>query len=111
MIDPLISSNSSTNGTFIWLFVRHILISDYQEEFEDIKGSIIIRILKKNRLYNGQKKKYKRTNNDLQYLQHTHKAKYRVIETSLKTGGELRCPGRVGGSCSTSFQPYKIQNL
>ena len=36
------------------------------EEFEDAKGVIIIRISKKNRQHNGQKKKYKRTNNDLQ---------------------------------------------
>jgi hypothetical protein len=37
----------------------------YEEEFEDTKGAIRIRISKKNRHYNGQKKKYKRTNNDL----------------------------------------------
>ena len=34
-----------------------------QEEFEDTKGAIRIRISKKNRQYNGQNKKYKRTNN------------------------------------------------
>jgi hypothetical protein len=33
--------------------------------FEDTKGVIRIRISKKNRPYNGKKKKYKRTNNDL----------------------------------------------
>ena len=31
-----------------------------------------------------------------------YKTKDRVIRTSLKTGGELRCSGRVGSSCSTS---------
>ena len=37
----------------------------YREEFEDATG--IIRIRKsKDRQHNGQKKKYKRTNNDLQ---------------------------------------------
>ena len=36
------------------------------QEFEDTKGVIIIRISKKNRKHNGQKKKYKGTNNDLQ---------------------------------------------
>ena len=36
-----------------------------QEEFEDTKGAIRIRISKKNRKHNGQKKKYN-TNNDLQ---------------------------------------------
>jgi len=38
------------------------------EEFEDTKGVIRIRISKKNRQHNGQKKKYKRTNNDLQNI-------------------------------------------
>ena len=39
-----------------------------EEEFEDIKGVIIIGISKKNRQHNGQKTKYKRTNNDLQSI-------------------------------------------
>jgi hypothetical protein len=38
------------------------------EEFEDTKGSIRIHISKKNRQHNGQKKKYKRTNNDLENI-------------------------------------------
>jgi hypothetical protein len=37
-------------------------------EFEDTKGIIRIRILKKNRQHNGQKKKDKRTNNDVQNI-------------------------------------------
>ena len=44
-----------------------------KEEFEDTKEVIRIRISKKNRQHNGQKKKYKRTNNDLQNI--THKTK------------------------------------
>ena len=40
--------------------------SIYEEELEDTKGAIRIRISKKKRQHNGQKKKYKRTNNDLQ---------------------------------------------
>jgi hypothetical protein len=39
-----------------------------QEEFEDTKGAIRNRISKKNRQHNGQKKKYKRANNDLQNI-------------------------------------------
>jgi hypothetical protein len=39
-----------------------------QDEFEDTKGVIRIRISKNNRQHNGQKKKYKRTNNDLQNI-------------------------------------------
>jgi hypothetical protein len=37
-------------------------------EFEDTKGATRIHISKKNRQLNGQKKKYKRTNNDLQNI-------------------------------------------
>jgi hypothetical protein len=40
------------------------------EEFEDTKGVIRIRKWKKNRQHYSQKKKYKRTNNDLQNATH-----------------------------------------
>jgi hypothetical protein len=43
----------------------------------------------------GQKDKQRST-------KHTYKTKDRVTRTALKTGGELRCSGRVGSSCSTS---------
>jgi len=33
---------------------------------------------------------------------HTHKTKYRVTRTPIKTGGELKSSGRVSSSCSTS---------
>ena len=39
-----------------------------EEEFEDIKGLTRIRISKKNRQHNGQKKKYEKTNNGLQNI-------------------------------------------
>jgi hypothetical protein len=38
------------------------------EEFEDTEWVIRIRIAKKNRQHNGQKKMYKRTNKDLQNI-------------------------------------------
>jgi len=38
------------------------------EKFEDTKGVIRIRKSKKDRQHNGQKKKDKRTNNDLQNI-------------------------------------------
>jgi hypothetical protein len=64
-----------------------------QKEFEDTKG--VIRIRKsKVRQHNGQKKKGKRTNNDLQ-------TEDRVTLTLLTNGGELRYSGRVNSSCST----------
>jgi hypothetical protein len=37
---------------------------------------------------------------------HTYKTKDRVTRTPLKTGGELRCSGRVSSSCSTSGTHY-----
>ena len=40
------------------------------EEFEDTKGVIRISKSKKNRQYYGQKKKDRRTNNDLQSITH-----------------------------------------
>jgi transcription initiation factor TFIID subunit TAF12 len=58
--------------------------------FEDTKG--IIRIRKsKDRQHNGQQDK--RINNDLQNI--TYKTNDRVTRTPLKTGGELRCSGKI----------------
>ena len=45
-------------------YIKHSI----QEEFEDTKGVIRIRPLKKNRQHNSQKKKYKRTNNELKNI-------------------------------------------
>jgi hypothetical protein len=47
-----------------------------KEEFKDTKDVIRIRISKKNRKHNGQKKKYKKTKNGIQNI--THKTKDRV---------------------------------
>ena len=66
-----------------------------QEEFEDTKGVIRIRISKKNIQHNGQKKNYKRTNNDLQNI---HETKDRITWTPLKTGGELMSSGSKGSN-------------
>jgi hypothetical protein len=44
------------------LFHRNLYI---QDEFEDTKEAIRIRISKKNRHHTGERKKYKRTENDL----------------------------------------------
>jgi hypothetical protein len=50
------------------LLLQTIALSVLQEELEDTKGVIRNRISKKNRQHNGQKKKDKRTNNDLQNI-------------------------------------------
>ena len=52
-------------GNDISSFQRFVLC---EEEFENTKRVIRIPKPKKNRQYNGQKKKYKRTNNDLQNI-------------------------------------------
>jgi hypothetical protein len=72
----------------------------WREEFENAKGVIRICKSKQYRQHNGQKKKYTRTNNDLQ--KSSQKTKDGATWTSLKIGGELRCSGRVGSPCSTS---------
>jgi hypothetical protein len=70
------------------------------EEFDDTKGAIRICISEKNRQHSGQNKK---TQEDKQRSRkHTYKAKDRVTQSTLKTGGGLRCSGRVSSSCSTS---------
>ena len=81
---PLSDQNSSLNvvsvevvclfsSTWHLLYILTCIIIqqkhfDQQEEFEDTKEVIRIRISKKNRQHNDQKKKYKRTNNDLQNI-------------------------------------------
>jgi len=60
--------NTNTIIVDLKLKVQYTLYSDVQEEFEDTKWGIRIRISKKNRQHNGQKKKYKETNNDLQNI-------------------------------------------
>jgi hypothetical protein len=45
----------------------------------------------------AKRKKYKQRS-----TKHTHKTKDRITGTPLKSGGELRCSGRVDISCSTS---------
>ena len=70
---------------YLWIYLKHELKVnkmkikqieipqrqnriDNKEEFEDTKVTIRIRISNKNRQHHGQKKKYKRTNNDLQNI-------------------------------------------
>ena len=55
-----------------------------EEEFEDSKGVIIIRISKKNRQHNGQKKKVRKDKQ--RSTKHTHTTKDRVTRTPLKSG-------------------------
>ena len=65
-----------TRRVFIVSFVLDSKLEEEKEEFEDTKGLNRIRKSKKDRQDNGQKKKVKRTNNDLQIV--AHKTKDRV---------------------------------
>ena len=60
------------------------------EEFENTKGVIRIRISKKNRQNNGQKKKIQ--NDKQRSTKHTHRTKDRVTRTPLKTGVNSGAP-------------------
>jgi hypothetical protein len=53
---------------FVTRLTRRVPLVEQELEFEDTKGVIRIRISKKNRQHNGQKKKYKRTNINLQNI-------------------------------------------
>jgi hypothetical protein len=69
---------------------------------EDTKEVIRIRKSKKDRQHNGQKKKDKKTNNDLQNKHIQLMIQLKNNTNLVKTGDELRCSGRVGSSCTTS---------
>jgi hypothetical protein len=91
-----------TRGRICWSHndngVGNVCIVTSADEFYDTNGIIRMCKSKKNRQHNGQKKKDKMTNNDLQ-IKSTHKTKDWVTRTPLKTGGELRCSRRVINSC------------
>ena len=70
------------------IYERHEKTDDYQEEFEDTKGVIRIRKSKKDRQLNGQTKKYKGINNDLQNITQRNKdwATRILLKTRVNSG-------------------------
>ena len=70
----MLNANLSTISAISWReqFFLYINLDTNKtlrnKEFEDTKEVIRIRISKKDRQHNGQKKKYKRTNKDLQNI-------------------------------------------
>ena len=69
---------------FLWILTN-------KERFEDTKG--VIRSRKsEDRQYNGQKKKYKRRNNDLHNI--TQKIKDQATRTTLKLSSCATCDTR-----------------
>jgi hypothetical protein len=76
------------------------IIKYNQEEFEDTKGGNQHPYIEEEQTTQWPKKKVQKDKQ--RTTKHTHKTKDRVTQTPLKTGGELRCSGRVSSSCSTS---------
>ena len=74
----------------------------FQEELEDTNAVIRILKSKMNRQHNGQYKRYKRTNSDLQDI---HIKLMIEKHEPTKTLGILRCSGMVSSSCFTSYKP------
>ena len=68
--------------------MKIIIIND--EDFEDTKGTIRIRISKKNRQHNGQKEKVQKDKQ--RSTKHTYKTKDRVTRTPLKIGVNSGAP-------------------
>ena len=58
------------------------MIHKFKKSLKIPKGASRIRISKKNKQHNGQKKKYKRINNDQQNI--THKTKDQAINRTYK---------------------------
>jgi hypothetical protein len=75
------------------IYIKNIDLFFYEEKSEDTKEVIRSRN-SKNRQQNGQKKRNKRTNNDLQNKT-IEITKDRATRTSLKTEDELRCSRKV----------------
>jgi len=72
--DDSVAAKTECLGFFLSIIIKYNKMKNKKyhsvgtEEFEDTKGESRIRISKKNRQHNGQKKKYKRTNNDQQNI-------------------------------------------
>ena len=82
-----------------WPVVQCLHLAHYNRNFEDTLTCNRSRKSKEDRQCNGNMKEDKGINNDLQNI--THQNKVRVTRTPLKSGGELRCSGRVSSSSST----------
>ena len=78
-----------------------------QEEFEDTKGVIRIRKSKKNRQHNGQKKRDKWTNNDLQKFVEVTAVKCRIAIKAPIHCFNL-CGGVILNSISCSFTSISV---
>jgi hypothetical protein len=65
-------------------------------------GHIISESVYRRRTDNTTAKRKKVQKDKQRSTKHTYKAKAGVTQTPLKTGGKLRCSGRVSSFCTTS---------
>jgi hypothetical protein len=93
------------------IYIKNIDLFFYEENFEDAKEVIRSRE-SKDRKQNGQKKRNKRTNNELQNKT-IEITKYRATRTSLKTEDELRFSKKVcrSSSVSSTYHVTLVTNL
>jgi hypothetical protein len=91
-LKPIDTWNKKWQEYFIYL----------QEEFEDTKGVIRICKSKKDRRHNGQKKKGKRTNNDLQSMD---------IKLNIKQHKPYQKPGVNSGASGGKAVPAPLVAL
>jgi hypothetical protein len=94
----LLLSNNHIGGVMVSVLALSAVDRGY--EHNDTKGVIRCHKSKKKRQYSRQKRNDNRINNGRQNT--PQKTKDRATRTSLKTGEELRCSGRVGISFSTN---------
>jgi hypothetical protein len=77
------SDQLTTTSLFLKAVIKVYVNCEYQEEFEDTKGVIIIRISKTNRQRKGQQKKGQKGKQ--RSTKHTYKTKDRVTRTQNMT--------------------------
>jgi hypothetical protein len=78
-----------------------------EEEFEDTKRGNQNPYIEEEQTTQWPKEKVQKDKQ--RSTKHTYKTKDRVPRAPLKTGGELRCSGRVSSSCSTSDTHYTTE--
>ena len=106
----MLSIKNSSNISFRHLFGRirisHITGRTLQNIIHCMKKSLKIPKGQSESVYRrriGNTMAKRKSTKGQTTIQNTYtKTKDRVTRTPLKTGGELRCSGRVGSSCSTS---------
>jgi hypothetical protein len=117
---PYVLAGSRSSVKLILRVISHIPkdgIKYQNDTLNDIESNLTVknnRIKKSLKIPKGNQKPYVEEEQTTQWpkenvqrdkqrsTKHTYRTKNRVKRTQQKTGGELRCSGRVSSSCSTS---------